>query len=72
MPIFTVKIRGDLGRGVKPETEQINGKTYRFEIGWVMDKNDPYPGETAYISKDPAYPLEAPCWIASGDLMWTQ
>ena len=65
---FTVRIRRDIGRGVKPEAEQLDGKTYYFSFGWLMDENDPYPGEEAWIPRDPAYPIEAPAWIARGDL----
>jgi hypothetical protein len=65
---FTIRIRRDIGREIKPEAEQIDGKTYAFRQGWVMDENDPYPGEEAWIPHDPAYPVEAPCWIARGDL----
>ena len=70
MPLqqFTVRIRRDFGREVKPEAEQTDGKTYAFRRGWLMDKSDPYPGEEAWLPHDPAYPVEAPAWIASGDL----
>ena len=54
---------------MKPEAEKIDGKTYSFTQGWVMDNDDPYPNETAYIPRDPDYPDEAPIWIASGDLI---
>ena len=66
---FTVRIRRDIGRGIKPEAEQIDGKTYAFRFGWVMDENDPYPGEEAWLPQDTTYPVEAPCWIARGDLV---
>ena len=65
---FTVRIRRDIGREVRPEAEQIDGKTYAFRFGWVMDADDPYPGEEAWIAHDPTYPIEAPVWIARGDL----
>ena len=66
---FTIRIRRDIGREVRPEAEQIDGKTYAFRFGWRMDADDPYPGEEAWIPHDPAYPTEAPVWIASGDLV---
>ncbi len=56
---------------VKPEAEEIDGKTYNFTVGWVMNDEDAYPTETAYIPRDPNYPDEAPIWIASGDLVAT-
>lgn len=65
---FTVRIRRDIGREVKPEAEQLDGMTYDFRFGWLMDEGDPYPGEDAWIPHDPAYPIDAPTWIASGDL----
>lgn len=65
---FTVRIRRDFQRGVRPESEQIDGKTYGFTFGWTMSEDDPYPGEDAWIPADPAYPRNAPHWIASGDL----
>jgi len=66
---FTVKIRREIGREVRPEAEQIDGKTYNFTHGWVMNNDDPYPTEIAYIPRDNEYPDEAPTWIASGDLI---
>ena len=69
MKYRTVKIRREYGIKVKPEAEQIDGKTYAFTQGWVMGKDDPYPTETAFIPKDATYPDNAPTWIASGDLV---
>lgn len=66
---FTVKLRRNIGLGVKPEAEQIDGKTYFFRFGWVMNGDDSYPGEEAWIINDDSYPLDAPVWIASGDLI---
>ena len=71
MSMFKVQIRRDIGLHVKPEAEAIDGKTYNFIFGWTMDKNDKYPGEVAYIPRDPSYPVDAPIWIASGDLVET-
>jgi hypothetical protein len=34
-----------------------------------MDDTYFYPREIAYIPKDKNYPIDAPCWIASGDLI---
>lgn len=66
----TVRIRRDIGREVRENAEQIDGKRYRFAFLWIMDANDPYPGEEAWEPRDPAYPKEAPHWIASGDIQW--
>lgn len=65
---FTVHIRRNIGREVKSGAEQIDGKTYMFRPGWVMDADDPYPGEDAWIPDDQQYPTDGPAWIASGDL----
>ena len=66
---FTVRIRRDFPRAVRPEAEQLDGKTFRFTYGWPMDKIDPYPGEIAYIPcRGQGWPEGAPPWIASGDL----
>ncbi len=65
---LTVKIRRTIGKEVRPEAEQIDGKTYRFRYGWTMDDGDPYPGEIAALPDDPNYPKDAPPWIAMGDL----
>lgn len=69
MSMFKVQIRRNIGLSVKPEAETIDGKTYNFIFGWTMDKNDKYPEEIAYIPRDPSYPVDAPIWIASGDLV---
>lgn len=66
---FTVTIRHALGREVRANAEQIDGKTFRFRFGWTMDADDAYPGETAMLADDPTYPIDAPLWIASGDLI---
>ena len=66
---FTVRIRRTVGWEVKPEAEQIDNQTFDFAFGWVMDKDDPYPGEIALIPRDVNYPVNAPAWLASGDLV---
>jgi len=63
-----VKIRRNIGRDVKIEAEQIDGKVYSFRFGWEIDENGLYPGEDAWIADDLQYPVNAPIWIASGDL----
>lgn len=66
---MTVRIRRFIDKIVRPEAEQIDGKTYWFKYGWEMDQDDPYPGETVLMPDDPAWPIDAPSWIASGDLV---
>ena len=66
---FTVRIRRDIKRAVRPEAEQLDGKTYSFRFGWLMAEDEPHPGEEAWIPHDTAYPIDAPTWIASGDLV---
>jgi hypothetical protein len=67
--MHTVRIRREIGKEVRPEAEQLEGKSYNFRFGWDMDETDPYPGEAAMMPKDPTYPDDAPDWIASGDLI---
>ena len=69
-----VRIRGDIGQGIKPEALPINGKTFNFDYGWEITQEDSclYEGEAAWIANDPSYPGSAPRWIASGDLMCIQ
>ncbi len=66
---FKVQIRRNLGLIVKPEAEKTDGNIYTFRKGWVMDEDDPLPGETAWIVYDNTYPEDAPIWLASGDLV---
>lgn len=66
---FTVKIRRNIGKKVKPEAELVDGKTFVFLFGWLMGENDPYPDEEAWRAYDTSYPIEAPSRIASGDLI---
>jgi hypothetical protein len=58
---------------VKPNAEQIDGKTFLFEFGWVIDKDDtglPIVGEHAMVPcQEQDYPRGAPTFIASGDLI---
>lgn len=67
--LLTVHIRRSYSRTIRPEAEQLEGNSYVFEKGWTMDEGDPYPGEVAWIPRDPFYPPDAPVWIASGDLL---
>lgn len=65
---YTVKFRREAEWIVKPNAEQIEGKTFLFEPGWIIDEIDHYNGEIAMIPLDDHYPESAPVWIASGDL----
>ncbi len=66
---YKVTIRKELAE-VKPEVKQIDGKVYDFRYGWKIEKTDSsiYAGEDAMIPMDVNYPVDAPTWIASGDL----
>lgn len=66
---YTVVIRRDIGREVRPEAEQVDGKVFVFRFGWMQDDGDPYPDEAAMIPNDFDWPADAPMWIASGDLL---
>jgi len=56
------------GGKIKPEVQLIQGKTFDFKFGWVMNDTDPYPDEVAWIPDSENWPEMAPIWIASGDL----
>lgn len=66
---YIVRIRRDIGRQVRPEAEAIDGKVFVFRFGWLMNSDDPYPGEDAMIPNDFDWPLDAPTWVAAGDLV---
>lgn len=68
MTRFKVVIRRDPRFEIRPEAEQVDGKVFSFIKGWDMDSEDRYPEEVAWIPRDPAWPDDGPCWIASGDL----
>ena len=66
-----VKLRRGDGWNLKPEAEQLDGKVFDFCSGWEITKDDSsiYAGEHAWVPDlKSGYPLEAPAWIASGDL----
>ena len=65
---FTIKIRRGAEGEVRPEAEQLDGKSYLFRYGFAMAGDDIYPHEVAWFPEDGAYPLGGPPWIASGDL----
>ena len=74
-----LKIRNFPGIKIKPEAEKLNGQAFFFREGWKIDPEDYplpsklnrlYAGETAMIPHDPRWPLSAPGWIASGDLIY--
>jgi hypothetical protein len=69
--LMTVKLRRDDNFQVKPEAEQLDGKTFAFSSGWDITEDDSgiYVGEIAMIPRDESYPTDAPLWIASGDLI---
>lgn len=57
------------GRVVKPIMEKFEGFTLKLSYGWMMDENDSYPNEVAWITpNDSRFPEEFPNWIAGGDI----
>lgn len=65
-----VKVRTDLAFKIRRNTEDIDGKVFSFVFGWMLeDSHDRYPGEEAWLPRDPEYPSDAPIWLASGDLV---
>jgi hypothetical protein len=65
-----VKLRRGSGFKVKPEAEQIDGKSFVFRYGWLIE-DGLYEGEAAWLPCVSYYPVEAPSWLASGDLIDT-
>lgn len=63
----TVRIRRGDGWEVRPEAEALDGTRYTFMASWVMDDDDPYPGEWAMTFEDPG--ATSLLWVASGDLV---
>jgi len=59
---------------IKPEAMQLQGKTFDFMRGWEITNSESsfYAGETAMVPVDGDYPIDAPTWIASGDLVEAQ
>jgi len=55
------------GRPIKAEAKQFAGRTLDFRYGWVMDDEDPYPGEIAWIPVDNEIG-NVIGWFAGGDL----
>jgi len=68
---YRVEIRRSDKYRVKPEAEQIDGRVFEFVEGWKMDESDTsiYIGEMAMLPLDDDYPIEAPIWVARGDLV---
>ena len=70
---YRVELRRNFAE-IKENAKQIDGKTYNFVEGWVMNNEDTslYIGEMAMVPRDENYPMNAPDWIASGDLVEVQ
>ncbi|WP_371398928.1 hypothetical protein [Marinovum algicola] len=66
----TVRVRRGDGWDVRPVADLIDGKRHRFTRGWRIDRDDSsiYAGEVAWLPDREGWPLEAPAWLASGDL----
>lgn len=66
---YLVRIRRDIGRQVRPEAEEVDGKVYVFRFGWVQGDGDQYPGEKAMVPNDFDWPADAPPWMSEGDCL---
>ncbi len=73
----TVCIRRGEGWSVRPSAELVDGNRFTFRFAWEITAEDSslYVGETAWTpwpmpiaGKDSEWPMDAPSWIASGDL----
>lgn len=60
------------GRPIKEKIKPFIGAKLLLTVGWIMDENDPYPGEYALFGADKASKdiIDAmdTTWIASGDI----
>ena len=75
--VATVKIRRGEGWSVEENAELVDGLRFTFQFAWHITEEDHslYAGETAWTpyptpisSKYSGWPVDAPIWIASGDL----
>lgn len=56
------------GRKLLPGHKELTGRRIELVALWLMDDDDPYPGEWALASPD-SYRVFGRAWIASGDVM---
>lgn len=60
------------GRPLKPSANAISGEEVLMEVMWMMDDDDPYPGEWALSPVDDAirhrFYDHHVGWVASGDV----
>ncbi len=68
--LATVRIRRGAWE-VKDEAEHLDGRRHGFTRGWMIgsDESSLYGGEIAWIADRDGWPLDAPQWVASGDLV---
>ena len=61
------------GRELLPGHKELTGRRIKLVALWIMDENDPYPGEWALTSGGETcaevYRVFGLAWIASGDVM---
>lgn len=62
----TVRLRRGEGWEVKPEAEGVDGETFIFRAGWLIE-DGMYEGEWAMLFEKGG-PPETFFWVASGDL----
>lgn len=59
-----------MGRELKPGLAETAGMQFDLVAAWMMEDDDPYPGEYALTTEDPKHVFDALgiLWIASGDV----
>ena len=60
------------GRALLPGHKDLIGQRIKVIALWLMDEDDPYPGEWALCAadtRDPLFKVFGRSWIASGDVM---
>jgi hypothetical protein len=68
MPFFQVKLRRSEKYQVKPNAEQIDGRTFQFVHRFIVDEGL-CKGEAAWMPDyNSDYPPDAPAWVSEKDL----
>ena len=50
---------------LRPELESLIGEIVEWYVGWVMEEDDSFPGETAYLTYDERF---MGYWVPSRDI----
>lgn len=56
------------GQAIRPGLNDRRGDAAQLIALWLMDANDPYPGEWALGAADRSHDVFGLMWVASGDV----